>query len=644
MKKTNYQLLLLLIAFSINIAQNVEVINSVVVGGVTSNTARFWVRTSTPAPIKIELSEDNSFNNSILTDEITTTTERGNSGIVEAKDLTSNTKYYYRVISGTNLIDNSLRSFWTFPEPGSKSIFSSAFGSCQQSGPGLASQTEEVSVFDEIINHDVRLFLQLGDWGYPDTTDLIPLNNNFFAADYELVQNSYWSKYDKDYPMDKLLRLMPVDYVYDDHDFMNNNSSATTSSFYIPFKPNPISNNFVVLEVNNPAGARENSIRGYKENLPGYPLENESRGIYHKFTVGNIEFFALDLRAQKSPSLNAFRFDQVENAWVFDPPEDHTIIGRENSLGEGESQLSWFLNSLKNSTADWKFIMSSVPFNIGQVEALYTGLDLQNVVIPIEGAPEGSSAIAASLELSDGWSGFQRDSDEILNFIKDNNIKNVIVLSGDSHNAAIDDGANAGLPEIMAGNLDITNSKSVTLFESFGIKIWNKGGHGISTDEFNDAFGKVTVFEDDSIKLSLIDEFGNTFAQHTITNENITSVKNKIVKNSFVLEQNYPNPFNPSTIIKYQIPEQSLPVGRQVRNDNSSVTLSGVEESFVTLRVYDILGREVATLVNQKQKPGNYEITWDGLSAAGRQVPSGVYFYKLQVGKFIESKKMVLLR
>ncbi|MCB0752775.1 MAG: T9SS type A sorting domain-containing protein, partial [Ignavibacteriae bacterium] len=101
-----------------------------------------------------------------------------------------------------------------------------------------------------------------------------------------------------------------------------------------------------------------------------------------------------------------------------------------------------------------------------------------------------------------------------------------------------------------------------------------------------------------------------------------------------------PNPFNPSTTIKYQIPVQD-------RNDKLFVTLSGVEESFVTIKVYDILGSEVATLVNQKQKPGNYEVTWDATD-----VPSGVYFYKLVSGDpesssgqvFVEVKKMILLK
>jgi len=95
----------------------------------------------------------------------------------------------------------------------------------------------------------------------------------------------------------------------------------------------------------------------------------------------------------------------------------------------------------------------------------------------------------------------------------------------------------------------------------------------------------------------------------------------------YVLEQNYPNPFNPSTTIKYSIPTHKTPLLRVV---------GGV---FVSVKIYDFLGREVATLVNQEQNPGNYEIKFDpkGLS-------SGTYFYRITTENFSESKKMILLR
>jgi hypothetical protein len=92
--------------------------------------------------------------------------------------------------------------------------------------------------------------------------------------------------------------------------------------------------------------------------------------------------------------------------------------------------------------------------------------------------------------------------------------------------------------------------------------------------------------------------------------------------NVFSLEQNYPNPYNPSTTIRYEIPEQS----------------------FVTIKVYDVLGNEIATLVNEEKPAGSYEVEFNIFSDEGQNLVSGVYFYKLQVGNFIQTKKMVLTK
>ena len=85
----------------------------------------------------------------------------------------------------------------------------------------------------------------------------------------------------------------------------------------------------------------------------------------------------------------------------------------------------------------------------------------------------------------------------------------------------------------------------------------------------------------------------------------------------FILYQNYPNPLNPSTSITYAIPQTKK----------------------VVLKVYDVLGREVATLVNEEKQPGTYEINFDASS-----LTSGVYFYKIQAGSFVQTKKMILLK
>lgn len=96
----------------------------------------------------------------------------------------------------------------------------------------------------------------------------------------------------------------------------------------------------------------------------------------------------------------------------------------------------------------------------------------------------------------------------------------------------------------------------------------------------------------------------------------IKPISNEIPK-SYTLSQNYPNPFNPSTRIKFDLPKSS----------------------FTKLHIYDILGREVARLVNEQLKPGTYEVEWNGSN-----YPSGVYFYKIIAGDFNAVKKMVLVK
>ena len=119
-----------------------------------------------------------------------------------------------------------------------------------------------------------------------------------------------------------------------------------------------------------------------------------------------------------------------------------------------------------------------------------------------------------------------------------------------------------------------------------------------------------------------------------------TNIENEnTLPNEFILFQNYPNPFNPSTTIKYSIPSVMV---RQAHHDNANVIPSlSRDDVHVTLKVYDILGREVATLVNEYQKPGTYNYQF---SIGNYQLPSGVYFYKLQAGNFISAKKMVIAK
>ncbi len=109
------------------------------------------------------------------------------------------------------------------------------------------------------------------------------------------------------------------------------------------------------------------------------------------------------------------------------------------------------------------------------------------------------------------------DQDSIINCINDNGIDGVVMLSGDTHTAAIDDGGSGGVAEIMAGALSQSNSSLYTTAPllPFGLE-WNQGGQGINGNlNLNDAFGKITIQGDDWVRLQLIDENGNQVVSYT---------------------------------------------------------------------------------------------------------------------------------
>jgi predicted CXXCH cytochrome family protein len=94
------------------------------------------------------------------------------------------------------------------------------------------------------------------------------------------------------------------------------------------------------------------------------------------------------------------------------------------------------------------------------------------------------------------------------------------------------------------------------------------------------------------------------------------------IPGAFALGQNYPNPFNPTTKISFSLPQRAN----------------------VRLEVYDMLGKQVATLLNESREAGNWNVDWNGLDKNGRHISSGVYFYRLEAGSFSSVKKMVMLK
>jgi hypothetical protein len=176
------------------------------------------------------------------------------------------------------------------------------------------------------------------------------------------------------------------------------------------------------------------------------------------------------------------------------------------------------------------------------------------------------------------------------------------------------------LTMLSVGEFTLEKDKPVTIIGAYVV------GRG------TDAINSITVARENVHRA--IQEYLSNFASLTYDPGEPT---NPVV--NYVLYQNYPNPFNPSTKIKFTIPTPPV----------SSPLLKGrTKEGFVTLKVYDILGNEIATLVNEELSPGEYEVEFSAESPKGagsiKHPASGIYFYQLRAGSFVQARKMVLIK
>ncbi len=463
------------------LAQNVT--HGPIIGGVTYNSARIYVRTTIPTTVEIQISTSQLFS-SYSPVYLTTSIYKDNSNILTIPGLQASTKYFYKLkINGVQQGD--VGSFTTFPKNGQKGNYTLLFGSC-------IDDTSNDAVFIEMLKHQCNLFIETGDWMYSNTNS-DPDNGVFYATDYNKVAGEYRKKYSS-VNLNQFLLYNPIDYTHDDHDFIENNSSATQGVKF-DFTINGVTSTVY----NIPSSARLNCIKGYVEHFPSYALVDTSIGIYHKVTLGNIDIFVLDDRSARTSNINGLQ--EINGNYFFVQDTSYTMLGRK--------QFKWLLDGLKNSTADWKILVSGVVFNKAFQNALTDLLALPNLI----GLPLASGII-------DGWAGYKYEQDSLLSFIKNQCINNVVVISGDSHTGAIDDGANAGLPEILSANLYKINSEIVWLMKSLlGVDAWDQGGQGLGNTNFNNTFGKIESFNDDSLSMKVIDLNGTLIAKYTLVNK-----------------------------------------------------------------------------------------------------------------------------
>ena len=108
----------------------------------------------------------------------------------------------------------------------------------------------------------------------------------------------------------------------------------------------------------------------------------------------------------------------------------------------------------------------------------------------------------------------------------------------------------------------------------------------------------------------------------TINTTSLDIIQTSLIPVKFTLHQNYPNPFNPTTEIRYDLPSNE----------------------YVSINIYDVMGRKIKSLISINQEAGYRSITWDATNDLGQSVSAGMYIYTIQAGEFRQTKKMVLLK
>lgn len=310
------------------------------------------------------------------------------------------------------------------------------------------------------------------------------------------------------------------------------------------------------------------------------------------------------------------------NSGLGSTPFIHSLASFNSSIFAGK-RLSGFFKTI-NEDFDWE------PEN--------TGLPPTSLPTAYQLVVSGNRLLAAT---DDGFLVYVNSSWSISNAgLPSTTVRGIAVASstGDTIFIGTDDGVyrsidggdnwslrNNGIPanaEVLS-ILSIDNGKTL-LAGVAPSGVYRSTNDGLDWTAFNEGLPSGTIT---TTAISICDTF--LLIGITSTNSNnrgiwrrplsqvIVSVDQSLgnIPEKFTLAQNYPNPFNPSTTIKFQIPATS----------------------FVELKVFDLLGREIATLVNEEKSPGSYETTFDS-----KGLSSGVYFYRIKAGEFVQTKKLIL--
>lgn len=367
-----------------------------VLGAVTENTASVWVQTAGPASLQLEYQASNSIEPALKTPAALPTEASDWSATLTLSGLTPGTCYRYRVLSD-GVASTAAKEFCTFPRNAETIVV------------GLLADLDKrpwypAPSIDVLAAEDPDLLMILGDWDHRDPTSEAELR----AMHRE---NRSPGKHAGNLMVRHFLGSVPVAYIWDDHDFGENNSNR--------FSP-----------------LRDAALAVYDDYWPGY-REPGSGGVWQKFSYADIaEFFLLDVRSQRDlqtyldPRFRPDDSPDGNRGILRNDPDRSMLDGAALPEGSPGGQKEWLFRSLLASRLPWKVIVSPVTWNITTVK-------------------------------DDAWWDYLAERNEILSFIEQNTITGVIFVSADIHSGgAIDDGTHAGLPEISIPSTNLNETSN----------------------------------------------------------------------------------------------------------------------------------------------------------------------------------------
>lgn len=413
----------------------------------------------------------------------------------QLRGLESGRRYFYRILTGGDTVVGSLRTFSDEVD----GEFRIAFGSC------IAVD----SIFERIAQYDPDVTVILGDWGYYDVQPFDPEEPVYTSDDTLLLKDSWRRRL----TMPVLRRYMAhhnMAYVWDDHDFTTTDAARESVPWYVV---DSVRGTVEVRVVPYNAHTVRNAMRAYRFYFPHYPLVFDGQSLMQVFSFATGTVYLLDVRSNREVHVRAF--EKVGGQWTFDSTVAITLLG--------DTVQRWLREALREDARTWKPMFSSVVFNRKLRQLITQLLALQGI------RPE---LAAVAMGMADSWAGFAVEQEALLEYIERHDIFNVLIGTGDIHSSGMDDGANAGIPEIVAGNLGQENSKLFYLLDSLtggnASHYWNGGGQGLGNRNFRYAFGLLTFYGNDSCRMQLIDIDHHVIAEQVLYANRHVGEENKI--------------------------------------------------------------------------------------------------------------------